>query len=135
MQLLNQILIYIQSLGIHLDENSYLYARLVTHLKLLLNRILSGECEEHAGFARSLSESLASEHLQGWEYARSIYSFMSEQLQLRVHQEEITYLAMHIVPLLQRGEGKNNDEDNVHTQEGGKEKTDVKIQTTGSRHH
>ena len=115
MQLLNQILIYIQSLGIHLDENSYLYARLVTHLKLLLNRILSGECEEHAGFARSLSESLASEH--------------------RVHQEEITYLAMHIVPLLQRGEGKNNDEDNVHTQEGGKEKTDVKIQTTGSRHH
>ena len=90
-----------------LDKSSYLYGRLLIHLKCLFNRLVTDERIEYdAAFINDFSNSLKVAHEEEWEYAVKISSFMKYELHLNVNDGETAYLTMHIVPILKQKGGK-----------------------------
>ena len=90
-----------------LDKNSYLYGRLLIHLKCLFNRLITDEKKTFdRTFMDEVSRSLKIAHGEEWEYAAKISDFMKSELHLNVSDEEAAYLTMHIVPILKQKGGK-----------------------------
>lgn len=93
--------------GFTLDKNSYLYGRLLIHLKCLFNRLIADEKKEYdAAFMNEVLRTLRTAHEMEWAYAAKILEFIRTELKLNVNEEEAAYLTMHIVPLLKQEGGK-----------------------------
>lgn len=99
---LDKTIHYIDQLtGYSIDKNSYLYGRLLIHLKCLFNRLVVDEEKEYNSvFMNEVASSLKIVHETEWEYAAKISEFMKTELNLKVNDEETAYLTMHIVPIV-----------------------------------
>ena len=105
---LDKTIHYIDQLTGHsIDKNSYLYGRLLIHLKCLFNRLIVDEEKEYSSvFMNEVTSSLKIVHETEWEYAAKISEFMKTELNLKVNDEETAYLTMHIVPIVKRKGGE-----------------------------
>lgn len=102
--MLNETLRFISSLeNINLDENSYYYGRLISHIKYFLIRKLENKAfEEKEVMSPSMMESICQSHSYEWKLAEKIKDFFEHEFQLKVSQQECAYLTLHIVPIISR---------------------------------
>ena len=105
-KLLKRVMDFVETIDeIKLDPNSYEYSRLMIHFKCLLQRLISEKQEVNRQSNNNLfdlSLQLEKSHKKEWEYAKRIVLFIENELGLPINKEEITYLTIHIVPLLKK---------------------------------
>lgn len=94
-ELMNEIVERIESwLEIPLPKNSSDYARLIMHLRYMMERILQNKETENP-FAAEIRDKIPALH----KHAELIAQMIGERLSLQVSSDEIGYLAMHLYRL------------------------------------
>lgn len=90
-----------------LNKNSYQYGRLIIHLKCLFGRLIGDDrTEEESDIIFEMSENLKYKHPKEWEYARKIADFIQNNLKYSINNDEVTYLTLHISPMLKNATNK-----------------------------
>lgn len=80
-----------RSLNIKLDESSLTYARLISHLRSLMERVASQQNIEN-----KLLESIRKEFKKSFSIAKNIARMIENDLGIKVDEEEQGYMAIHI---------------------------------------
>lgn len=83
-----------------LNKNSYQYGRLVIHLKCLFGRLAGEEKSEENDIMLQMSDNLRQKYPKEWKYAEKIAGFIKNDLKYDINDNEVTYLALHISPML-----------------------------------
>lgn len=84
-----------------LNKSSYQYGRLIIHLKCLFGRLIGDDrTEGERDLLFEMSENLKNEYSKEWEYARKISDFIQNNLKYDISSNEVTYLTLHISPML-----------------------------------
>lgn len=86
-----------------LDRDSMAVARFITHLKFLLQRLLSGQREQERNLS-SLQAAVASEYPQAYGIAKRVVLVVQFETDCECSANEVTYLALHIARLMQQSE-------------------------------
>ena len=84
-----------------LNKNSYQYGRLIIHLKCLFGRLIGDDrTERESDILFEMSENLKNEYSKEWEYSNKIADFIQNNLKYDINSNEVTYLTLHISPML-----------------------------------
>jgi transcriptional antiterminator len=90
--LVNRIVEYVeQELLIKLDKKSLDYARFLTHIKFALQRIL-----ENRPTTNVLKDMIKEGYKESYRISKELGLIIEEELKLKVTEDEITFLAIHI---------------------------------------
>lgn len=90
--LVNRIVEYVeQELLIKLDKKSLDYARFLTHIKFALQRIL-----ENRATTNVLKDMIKEGYKESYRISKELGLIIEEELKLKVTEDEITFLAIHI---------------------------------------
>ena len=82
-------------------KNSYQYGRLIIHLKCLFGRLIGDDrTERESDILFEMSENLKNEYSKEWEYSNKIADFIQNNLKYDINSNEVTYLTLHISPML-----------------------------------
>lgn len=102
--MLNETMQYISSLdNVVLDENSYYYGRLISHIKyFLIRKIENKSFKEKEIMSLKMMQSINETHEYEWHIAEKIKSFFEKKFGFTVSQQECAYLTLHIVPIISK---------------------------------
>lgn len=89
---INMVSIFV---GKQLDEESLDYQRFVTHLLFFAQRVIEQKFLEVK--SNILVDTIKKEYPQEYKCARKIADFVSREYEIEIGEEEITFLAVHIV--------------------------------------
>ena len=82
-------------LNVYLDKESLNYSRFITHLQFFLQRVIEGKvADSKNGF---ILEQVESQYPEKVNCAKSIKNYVEKILNIEVGDDEILYLAMHII--------------------------------------
>lgn len=82
-------------LNVYLDKESLNYSRFITHLQFFLQRVIEGKvADSKNGF---ILEQVESQYPEKVNCAKSIKNYVEKILNIDVGDDEILYLAMHII--------------------------------------
>ena len=82
-------------LNVYLDKESLNYSRFITHLQFFLQRVIEGKVvDSKNGF---ILEQVESQYPEKVNCAKSIKNYVEKILNIEVGDDEILYLAMHII--------------------------------------
>lgn len=84
-----------------IDKESIYYSRLLTHLKYFLNRVLQKPDDDKERKEVVLFHDIQTHYEQEWDCALKIKSYLEQRWQLLVSEEELNYLMIHIIQLVQ----------------------------------
>lgn len=106
MQILEETINFISTIEtIQLDEQSYYYGRLISHIKYFLIRKFEKEnVNEKEVVTNEIIDSIIKTHPYEWMLAKKIQQFFINQYGFKVSEQETAYLTMHIVPLIMKGD-------------------------------
>lgn len=91
-RVLNESVSIIESkLQFTLDQSSLTYSRLMSHLRGLIERVVTKQTIEN-----KLLANIKEEFYESFAIASSIGKVMEEELEVKVHEEELGYMAIHI---------------------------------------
>ena len=80
--------------GKDMNEKSLSYERFVTHLKFLLQRVVSGEI--YTDIDEAMCRIMREESQAEYECALKIREYLKVKLKFEISEEELMYLTMHI---------------------------------------
>ena len=83
------------SLDGNLDKESLNYSRFITHLQFFLQRVIEGKVADSKN--SFILTQVESQYPEKVNCARSIKSYVEKLLNIEVGDDEILYLAMHII--------------------------------------
>jgi len=96
-RIVKEVMEYIQEvIGIKTDQKSMEYARLVSHLRYALDRIVNDKVLKNI-----MLESVKAQMSEAFELSKKVCEFISEKLSKEVCEDEVSYIAMHIHRLQQ----------------------------------
>ncbi len=104
-KMLDKTIDFISSMkSIHLDDTSFYYSRLISHIKYFLIRKLDKQgSQEMEIMSKEICQSIQEAHPFEWEQAEQIKQFLEHELGIQVSIQETAYLTMHIVPMITQG--------------------------------
>lgn len=82
-------------LDVNLDKESLNYSRFITHLQFFLQRVIEGKVADSKN--SFILTQVESQYPEKVNCARSIKSYVEKLLNIEVGDDEILYLAMHII--------------------------------------
>lgn len=82
-------------LGVKLDKESLNYSRFITHLQFFLQRVIEGKIADSKN--SFILMQVENQYPEKVNCARSIKSYVEKLLNIEVGDDEILYLAMHII--------------------------------------
>lgn len=91
-QLVNTVVEYIdEKIEIKIDKTSLDYARFLTHLKFAIKRI-----SDNTSIENDFIKEIKSKYKSSYKIAKGVSKILTQQLEKKVAEDEIAYLAMHI---------------------------------------
>lgn len=82
------------TMGKDMDEKSLSYERFVTHLKFLLQRVISGQV--YMDIDEAMCRIMREDNQKEYECALKIREYLKAKLRFDISEEELMYLTMHI---------------------------------------
>jgi len=92
---------------LEIDQESYYFSRLITHLKYLLTRALSIKNSKNGGDDAKLIGMIKENFYDEWTISLEICAYLKNEYNIVTSEQEVAYITMHLLPILNNSKGEN----------------------------
>ena len=97
----------LNSRHLEIDQESYYFSRLITHLKYLFTRALSNKNIKNGGDDAKLIGMIKENFYDEWTISLEICAYLKNEYNIVTSEQEVAYITMHLLPILNNSKGEN----------------------------